>query len=201
MNACIDNFDNQLDNDTKEALTLFNNIPEYCPGHIKKIFKTGDIIQIANRCCVFEDFNVSSTGTIMSLEELFRQEKNYNQEIYSLQSFLQSWKYLQLAPKTAEVHLKPAIVSNARKTLENFVPNCKKVAIHLRILDASGPEEIYNFPGAEFFCKALQHFFEKWNCVKFLVFSDKPSWCREQSLFDNEHIIIMDWHNRTSVEV
>ena len=97
--------------------------------------------------------------------------------------------------------MKPAIVSNARKTLENFVPNCKKVAIHLRILDASGPEEIYNFPGAEYFQKALQHFFEKWNCVKFLVFSDKPSWCREQSLFDDEHIIIMDWHNRTGEEV
>jgi len=202
LNACIDDSDNYLYKEIKKAFTMLNNIPELCPKHIEEKIKTGDEIKIANRCCVYEDFNVSSSGTKMSLDELFGSGKNRNEEIYSLHSYLQSWKYLNLAPKAAQIHIKPEIVSSAKKHLENIVPNCKRVGIHMRVLDGSSPKEIYNYPGPEYFQKALQHFSEKWKCVKFLVFSDKPSWCQEQSIFDNEHVIIMDtvWKNEISIQ-
>ena len=182
-----------------EVLDFVNNIPDPCPRDMREKIDKGDTIVMSNHCCVFEDFNVTTkvgdmrtSGTRISLEDLFGKEKNKNEEIYSLQSFLQSWKYLKLAPEITEIQLKQEIVSSAKKYLKNIVPNEKRVAIHMRVLDASGPKEIFNFPGPEYFQKALQHFYEKWTNVKFLIFCDKPSWCRKQSIFDSKDVYVMD---------
>ena len=199
LNKCISGFHNLRHDDMHEVLDFVNNIPDPCPRDMREKIDKGDTIVMSNHCCVFEDFNVTTkagdmrtSGTRISLEDLFGKEKNKNEEIYSLQSFLQSWKYLKLAPEITEIQLNQEIVSSAKKYLENIVPNEKRVAIHMRVLDASGPKEIFNFPGPEYFQKALQHFYEKWTNVKFLIFCDKPSWCREQSIFDSKDVYVMD---------
>ena len=205
LDVCLDNIDHYV---ASEVLPLLTNVPDICPDHIQERMIMGDKIDIANHCCVFEDFYVSPNGKRsanpkrMSLEDLFGKEQEGKGQIYSIHSYLQSWKYLHLAEKKAEVHLKQHFLSSARKYLENIVPDLKRVALHLRVADASGPQHIYNFPGPEYFHAAMQYFFEKWGSVKFLVFSDNPSWCKKQSLFNSENIYIMDVvkKNDTSVK-
>lgn len=192
LNKCVYAFENSRHDDYIEVLDFVNNVPEACPEYIQKKLKMGDKIEMSNHCCVFEDFNVSTSETKMSLQDLFGKRRNQNEQIFSLQSFLQSWKYLKLAPEMTEIRLNQQIISSARKYLENIVPNQKRVAVHLRVLDASGPNEIFNFPGPEYFQKAFQHFYVKWTSVKFLIFCDKPSWCRKQSLLASEDVYIID---------
>ena len=198
---------------------MLTNVPDICPHDIQRRLVMGDKIYISNRCCVFEDFYVNPffgiyfwnicpiymqflCGKRMSLEALFGKEQERNGQIYSIHSYLQSWKYLHLAKNWAEVHLNPHFISSARKYLKNIAPDHKRVALHLRVADASGPQHIYNFPGPEYFRKAMQYFLEKWGRVKFLVFSDNTTWCKKQSLFDSENIYIMDvvLKNDTSVK-
>ena len=191
LDVCLYNLDHYIES---EVLPLLERVPETCSDFVLKRMKFGDKVDISNHCCVFEDFSVSGNEKRMSLMELFGNGLG-NGKIYNLVSYLQSWKYLQLAPKMAEIHLKQQVISSARKYLETIVPQNKRVAIHLRLTDASGPQHMYNFPGPEYFQKAMQYFLDKWDrhgSVKFLVFSDNPTWCRKQSLFDGEHISIID---------
>ena len=217
LSVCLHDHVNHYVVIASDVQSLLANVPEVCPEHIQKRMNMGDQVHIYNHCCVFEDFFVSpyhkgkksflfgryggrTDRTRMSLKDLFPRGQEEDGKIYSLYSFLQSWKYLQLAPKMAEVRLKPGVISNARKYLENIAPNQKRVALHLRVGDASGPNHIYNFPGKEYFHKAMQYFLEKWGSVKFLVFSDNPTWCKKQSLFASENIYILEGGEENAVQ-
>ena len=174
-------------------LDFVNNLPKVCPYHVQQKVAKGETIELTNHCCVYEDFKVTNCETSKSIEELFGKQENTIGQIYNLLSFLQSWKYVKLAPKIAEIRLNQQVISSARTYLENIVPNQKLVAVHMRVLDASGQNEIFNFPGPEYFHKAFNYFHEKWTTnLKFLIFCDKPSWCRKQSLFKSDDVYIMD---------
>ena len=98
---------------------------------------------------------------------------------------------MTIGPKITELRLKKKVISDSRKKLENLGHVHKRVAIHLRVTDASGSEH-YNFPGPQYFQNAMQHFRKKWANVTFLVFSDNPVWCKQQSLFIGEDVQVKE---------
>ena len=85
----------------------------------------------------------------------------------------------------------------AREMLESLGHVHKRVAIHLRVTDLSRLK-IYNYPGPEYFQKAMRHFREKWDNVTFLVFSDNPVWCKQQSLFAGNDVQVKERGPRDS---
>ena len=50
--------------------------------------------------------------------------------------------------------------------------------------------------------EAMLHFRRRHNNIKFLVFSDDPDWCTQQSLFEADDVLIMgrDMENKKSVK-
>ena len=50
--------------------------------------------------------------------------------------------------------------------------------------------------------EAMLHFRRRHNNIKFLVFSDDPEWCKRQSLFEADDVLIMgrDIENKKSVK-
>ena len=54
---------------------------------------------------------------------------------------------MEMGLRKTELRLKKKVIMEARKNLENLVPLRKRVAIHLRVTDASKAEFIFNFPG------------------------------------------------------
>ena len=87
----------------------------------------------------------------MSLEGLFGPEKQRKGDVYYLDSYVQSWRYMRLGPRGTELRLKQQVIMNARKRLDDLAPGSTHVALHLRITDASGPKFFYNFPGPKYF--------------------------------------------------
>ena len=87
----------------------------------------------------------------MSLEDLFGREKQRKGDVYYLDSYVQSWRYMRLGPRGTELRLKQQVIMNARKRLEDLAPGSIHVALHLRVMDASGPKHLYNFPGPKYF--------------------------------------------------
>ena len=87
----------------------------------------------------------------MSLEDLFGPEKQQKGDVYYLESYVQSWRYMRLGPRGTELRLKQRVIKNARRRLEDLAPGFIHVALHLRVMDASGPHHIYNFPGPKYF--------------------------------------------------
>ena len=187
-----------------EIAPLLNNVPKKCPGNIQKSLESGKKINLFNRCCVFEDFYSThgaflwsqivrthslSKTTKMGLEDLFGQPREKLGDLYHLHGFRQSWKYLEMGPKETELRLKKEVILEARKKLESLAPFRKRVAIHLRVTDASKAGSIFHFPGPEYFHEAMQHFREKWGNITFFVFSD--AWCRRASTYDVDKLLIL----------
>ena len=189
-----------------EVAALLNHVPEGCPGRTQARIDAGDRVDITNHCCVFEDFTVTPHGpdelvkafnrffrrSTLSLEDLFDRQRGRHGDLYYLHSHLQSWKYFRLGPGEEELRLKGDVILSARRRLESLAPGHERVAVHLRVMDASGPQHLYNYPGALYFQKAFQHFRRKYDNVKFLVFSDNPNWCRRQSLLASEDVHIVE---------
>ena len=171
-------------------LTLLKLVPKAC------IMNLHDATIIHNHCCVFEDFYVhsgngkSQSNKTISLDILFSGQKEKLGELYYIIGYRVTWKYLTLSTKRAEMSLKPHVLHSAKQRLDKLLPAAKKIAIHLRIGDASN--HVYNFPGPEYFYKAMQYFRSKWKKVKFLIMSDNPKWCKQQSLFDTKDTFVMD---------
>ena len=148
-----------------ELMPMLNNVPMPCPKGILEKIVAGDRIDLTNHCCVFEDFAVTPHGgsvrnkslnplfhqRTISLDDLFGQEKQQKGEVYYLDSFVQSWRYMRLGPKGTELKLKEHVIMNAKMRLEDLAPGCIHVALHLRVKDASGPQHAYNFPGPKYF--------------------------------------------------
>ena len=65
---------------------------------------------------------------------------------------------MRLGPEEAALRLKRHVVMSARRRLEELAPGRKHVAVHLRVMDASGPRHLYNYPGPKYFQEALRHF-------------------------------------------
>ena len=66
------------------------------------------------------------------------------------------------------------------------------MAIHIRVGNVSSPSHAFNFPGPEYFQLALQYFRTKWDKVIFLVFTDNPGWCKNQSLLATKDVHIVE---------
>ena len=205
LNVCLDSSSHWYPL-VSEVATLVNDVPEQCPGRTQARIDTGDRVDITNHCCVFEDFTVTPNSpnvrlkafnrffrqSTLSLEDLFNRQRGQHGDLYYLHSYLQSWKYFRLGPGKEEMRLKEDVILSAKRRLESLAPNHTRVAVHLRITDASGPQHIYNYPGPLYFQKAFQHFRRKYSNVKFLVFSDNPNWCRRQSLLTSEDVHIVE---------
>ena len=58
---------------------------------------------------------------------------------------------MRLGPEEAALRLKRHVVMSARRGLEDLAPGRKHVAVHLRVMDASGPQHLYNYPGPKYF--------------------------------------------------
>ena len=187
-----------------QQLTQLLNIGlRTCSSNILRRIKEGDMISAYNHAYVFEDFYVNrdhggsysqGNGTRMSLDELFGSQREKLGDLIYLSGYRSSWKYLKLGSyNEAEMALTKEVFWSARAILEKMFPNVKRVAVHLRVGDASNPSHLYNFPGPEYIREAKQHFRRKWGGrVKFLVFADNPGWCKNQSLLATEDTHIVD---------
>ena len=126
---------------------LLNIVFVTCPKPVQKSLDLGNKVNLYNHCCVFEDFYVThgkfskskslSMGKMMSLTKLFGQQQEKIGDLFDLYGFRQSWKYLTIGPKITELRLKKKVVDDARKKLESLGHVHKRVAIHLRVTDAS----------------------------------------------------------------
>ena len=148
-----------------ELVPMLNNVPMPCSKGIREKILEGDRIDLTNHCCVFEDFAATPHGghvqnksfnplfhqKTMSLEDLFGREKQQKGDVYYLDSYVQSWRYMRLGPRGTELRLKERVIMNAKRRLEDLAPGCIHVALHLRVKDASGPQHAYNFPGPKYF--------------------------------------------------
>ena len=201
LDVCLDSTSGYYHIVQEIALLLNILVPKACSSdHLRRI-KVGDIIGVYNHAYVFEDFYVNhghggtlsqANGTRMSLEDLFGLQRERLGDLYYLKGYRSSWKYLTLGSKIAEVTLKKQVFLSARESLKKLVPKHHRVAIHLRVGDASDPRHLYNFPGSEYFHEAMQHFRRKWEKVKFLVFSDNSRWCQLQSRLATKDIHIVE---------
>ena len=148
-----------------ELIPVLNNVLMPCPKDIQERIAAGDRMDLTNHCCVFEDFVATPYGgniwtksfnclfrqKTMGLEDLFGPEKQRKGDVYYLDSYVQSWRYMRLGPRGTELRLKQQVMMNARKRLEDLAPGSTHVALHLRVTDASGPKFFYNFPGPKYF--------------------------------------------------
>ena len=164
LDACLDS-DSRWYPLASELAPMLNNVPTPCPKDVQERIATGDRIDLTNHCCVFEDFTVTPYGgnelskafnrlfhqSTKSLEDLFGPEEQRRGDVYYLNSHLQSWRYIRLGPRGTELRLKQQVIINARRRLEDLAPGSTHVAIHLRVMDASGPHHLYNFPGPKYF--------------------------------------------------
>ena len=167
LDACLDS-NSQWYPMVCQLAPMLNNIPVPCPKNIQKKIAAGDRIDLTNHCCVFEDFtahfitnpggnmlskalNLPVRQRTISLEDLFGPEKQQKGDVYYLNSYIQSWRYMRLGPRGTELRLKQQVIMNARKRLEDLAPGSIHVALHLRVMDASGPKHLYNFPGPKYF--------------------------------------------------
>ena len=164
LDVCLDS-DSRWYPLASELAPMLNNVPAPCPKDIQERIASGDRIDLTNHCCVFEDFTVTPYGgnelskafnrlfrrRTMSLANLFGPEKQRRGDLYYLNSHLQSWRYMRLGPRVTELRLTQNVTMNARRRLEDIAPASKHVALHLRVMDASGPHHLYNFPGSKYF--------------------------------------------------
>ena len=202
LNLCIDRMSPTY-NIFLEMEPLLNIIPKTCSNYIQKLLKYGNKINLYNRCLAFDDdfylthgnFSRQKSllrGKLIGLDKLFCQHhQDKLSHLFDLRGWRQSWKYLKIGPRVKQLRLKNKVILDARKKLERLGHIHKRVAIHLRVTDASlGPGR--NFPGQQYFKKAMHHFREKWENVTFLVFSDNPWWCSQQSLFIGKDVKVKE---------
>ena len=147
-----------------EIAPLLNKVPKRCPTNIQKLLESGEKVNLFNGCCVFEDFftyygNFSwrawgrfhekslSQTTKMSLDALFGRSQDTHGNLYHLHGFRQSWKYLEFGGGEGVFHLRDHVILEASESLEVIAPSGKRVAIHLRVMDASRAKTLYHFPG------------------------------------------------------
>eukprot|EP00520_Triparma_pacifica_P014801 CAMPEP_0118637014 /NCGR_PEP_ID=MMETSP0785-20121206/2931_1 /TAXON_ID=91992 /ORGANISM="Bolidomonas pacifica, Strain CCMP 1866" /LENGTH=627 /DNA_ID=CAMNT_0006528181 /DNA_START=219 /DNA_END=2103 /DNA_ORIENTATION=+ len=108
-----------------------------------------------------------------------------------LVAFLQSYKYF-LPGVQRKIRFKANVLEVATKVLRPFSSKTK-VGIHVR---ERHTHEMSNnwlrFPPDSYFEGALSYFRNKYDNVQFVVASDNPNWCSEQSFFQSAdvHIVI-----------
>ena len=188
---------------------LLNIIPKTCSNQIQKSLQFGHKINVYGHSCFGFQYVSVTHGNfskkksllkekMMTLSKVFGQQPKEKVNLVELHFLRHDWKYLKIGPKKPELRLKNKVISDAKKKLYSFGHIHKRVAIHLRVGDLSQRSK-QNFPGPQYFQKAMQYFREKWVNVTFLVFSDNPAWCTQQSLFNGKDVHVKERGSKSMI--
>jgi len=115
----------------------------------------------------------------------------------NVKGYLRSYKYFDPNIR-ARIRFKAHVQAKADALLQTFGFNTT-VGIHVRRRDErTSASKHYRFPPSMFFAKAMSRFRSMNRATLFVVVSDDPKWCLDQSFFQESNVIVvMEKHDQS----
>lgn len=111
---------------------------------------------------------------------------------YALKGYFQSWKYFEKYKSSVrkQFQFKPEIRQQVQDYFTEIGNAPIKIGIHVRKGDMAIRDDFYlRDPPLSYYQKAMAHFSDFYGSIQFIVVSDDPDWCEQQSVFRDAVIV------------